>query len=280
MFTKLLHLTKYNASKYENILDDPNSKLGVFLESVLFYLILLFCFLIAVESIWDNATKYFKLFFIFDFFISSVFAIEYIYRGIKAKQKCKFLINPMRIIDLLSFLPFFLWFIASGSYLKIFRILRYFRIFRLIKKIPLSAGFIYSLKYYLDEFKAISSLYFTILFLGSTFVYYAEKWVNPNSFNSIPETLWWGLVTMTTVWYGDITPITVMGRVIWSILVFIWPLMWAIIWAITVVVFMDTAKYIEKQNNHRHKLCHRCKSRNVKEANYCIKCGESFIGKH
>lgn len=278
MFEKIRQLSFYNRVEYENMLDDPHSKMGNFLDSLILSLVILFPFVLIFESIGTNASMYAKQLYYFDAFISSVFAWEYIYRLFKSQYRLKFIVNPMRIIDLLSFLPFFLWFIAWWDLLKLLRILRALRVLRLVKRIPLTAWFIRALNDYKDEYRAVFTLYLVILFLGSFFVYYAERNIIWTAFWNIGDALWWWLVTTTTVWYGDMAPVTNMWKIFWSVLVFLWPLLWWLISAVTIMVFMETSNNQEKQT-HSHKLkhCNRCKSINPKEANYCMKCGEELI---
>ncbi len=278
MYQKLKNLFYYDKSKYENILDDPNSKLGSFLDDFILVLVILFPMVLIFESIGDNEITYQKQIFIFDFFISLVFAIEYIYRFIKTKNWLKFLFTPIRIIDLLSFLPFFLG-LFTGWLFKILKVLRILRIFRLLKRIPLTSWFINSLKIYFDEYIAVFTLYFVILFICSFLVYFFESSIPWSEFSSIPQALWWWIVTTATVWYWDIVPVTVYGKIIWSILVFLGPLLWWLISAVTIMVFMETSKEQDKknQNSKRRKICARCKTRNPKKANYCMVCGQKFL---
>jgi len=174
MFKIIKKYFSYDHKKYENILDSDN-KIWIFCKNFIFWLVLFFALVLIFESIWDNEIKYYKELFFIDAFISSIFAIEYYYRISRAKSKIKFIINPMRIIDLLSFLPFFLWIIAIWDFLKILRLFRIFRILRVIKKIPLTNDFIKALKDYREEYKAVFILFLIILFIGSFFVYFAEK---------------------------------------------------------------------------------------------------------
>lgn len=278
MYQKIKKLFYYDKSKYENILDDPNSKIGSFLDDFILLLVILFPIVLVFESIGSNWVIYKDEIFIFDLFISTVFSIEYIYRLLKAQKSFKFLITPIRIIDLLSFLPFFLGLFTGGLF-KILKILRVLRIFRLLKKIPLTTGFINSLKIYVDEYIAVFTLYFVVLFICSFLVYFFETNVPGSDFSSIPQSLWWGLVTTATVWYWDMIPVTSYWKLIWSILVFLWPLLWWLISAVTIMVFMETSKEQDKknQNSKRRNICNRCKTRNPKNANYCMRCGQKFL---
>lgn len=267
----------YDKEKYENILDSDN-KIWIFLNDFLFYLVLIFIGVLIFESIWDNETKYYMQIYYFDFSISIVFAIEYFYRLFKARKKLSFIFSFIWIVDLLSFLPFFLGFFAQWDFLKILRLFRIFRVLRILKKVSLTNTFIKSLKEYQDEYKAIFILFIIILFIWSFFVYFAEKNVAWTSFVDIPHTLWWGLVTMSTVWYGDMYPSTDLGKIFASILVFIWPVIYGLASAVTVMVFAESIKSHEFETWFRRwKTCKVCNKRNYKTANYCQRCGHKFF---
>lgn len=279
MFQKINNYFSYNKEKYENIIDDPKSKAWVFFDRLIIALVFLFLLILMIESIWTFWTDYMKELYILDAIISIIFAVEYFYRFLRSKHKINFFFKPIRIIDLLSFLPFLLWFVTAWKYLWVLKILRSLRVLRLVKRLPLTSGFIKSLKLYLDEYKAVFTLYLVVLFLGSFFVYFVEKDINWDMFKNIPEALRWGLVTTTTVWYWDIYPITPIWKTIWSILLFVWPLLGWLVSAVTVMVFMESSANIDKQRNRRWKMCYKCKTRNPKEANYCMKCGQDLLVK-
>jgi len=277
MLKKIKKLFKYNSEKYENILDDSNNKIWKYLSKFITSLIVLFAVVLSFETLWNNAEIFESELFIFEAFISVVFGIEYLYRFIKSKNRIKFIFNPMRIIDLLSFLPFFLGFITIWDFLKVLRLLRILRILRLIKDIPLTAWFIKSLKDYKEEYKAVFILFLIILFISSSYVYFLEKDFDWTKFTSIPMALWWWLITMSTVWYWDMIPTSNSWKIIAAFLVFVWPLILALASAITVMVFMDTSKKNEKLwHSRRWKRCNRCDEKNPKEANYCMKCWEKL----
>lgn len=267
----------YDRLRYENILDDPSSRGGSMFMNIISTLLLVFICVLILESLGQHPPVFEQVFFIFDGVISSVFLLEYLYRFLRAREKMSFLTSPIRIIDFLSFAPFFLGLFAVGDTLKVLRILRVLRMLRLVKRIPLTAGFIKALKDYIDEYKAVFLLFFVILFIGSFFVYHFEHTVIDTKFTSIPLTLWWGLVTMTTVGYGDMVPLSNGGRIMWSILVFVWPLVLALVSAVTIMVFSETSRNHAMSNlNRRTRQCSRCTERNPKTANYCMVCGKKM----
>lgn len=268
--------------KPESILDDPNSKLGFYINIFIIILILVSIWFIIFESIWENALIYSKTLFIADWIISSIFAFEYFYRFFHAKKKISFTFKTMNIIDLLAFLPFFLEVLFVGmidiTYLKALRILRVFRIFKLVKHFKSIWFIINWLKNYRAEYQVWWILVTIVLLLSSILIYHIEWDVN-EWFSTIPKTLWWSIVTMTTVWYWDIYPITVAWKIFWSIVILIWPMVIAMISSITVLVFFEVA-----ENNKRTRLkelikpCPRCFTKdNPIDSNYCRKCWKKMF---
>lgn len=279
-FRKILEKHIFHKEEhYENFLDDPHSTLWIQINRGLTILVFIFMMVMSFESIWNNAILYKTEIFLFDACISLVFAVEYFYRFVKSNHKFKFPFSANRIVDLLSFLPFFLGLLAAGNFLVLLRLLRILRVLRLVEKIPLTAWFVKSLKDYLDEYRAVFLLFFITLFIWSFFVYYAEQSVIWTQFTSIPLSLWWGLVTMTTVWYWDMVPMSTLGKLFGAILVFLWPLLLALTSAVTIMVFTEAARNhntLKSGRIFKSKLCTKCAGKNRNEANYCSTCWEKF----
>lgn len=271
----------YNRQEYNNILEDPNSAIWKNLNRFIVFTIFFSIFILVLESVDNYWLIYVKYFFIADFVVSSIFLFEYLYCLSRSQDKNRFIINPLNIIDLLAFLPFFLWFLFSIfipiQVLKVLRLIRVFRILKLVRHIPVIVWFVKALNNYKDEYKWIAILVTMILCIFSIFVYQVEHIANPKIFSSIPQAFWWGIVTMATVWYGDTYPITLTWKILWACLIILWPILLAILWSITILVFMDVA---ENQRERLHRwlinLCHKCKTRNPHQANYCIKCWEKL----
>ena len=278
MITKIKHiLFAENPINQDNILENQNSKVWNVLNIFITLLIIVFICVLMFESMWNNMLIYKEELFKFEAFISIIFALEYIYRFIKADHKISFVFSFMRIIDLISFLPFFLWLFAVWEVWKVLRIFRVFRVIRLLKKIPLTRWFIKAIWEYKDEYAAVTLLFLIILFIGSVGVYFVERAVIDTLFTSIPMALWWGLVTMTTVGFGDMVPLTNMGRFIGSFLVFLWPITLWLFSAVTVMVFQEAANNQHILHTHsRWNTCKRCRTLNSRDANYCMKCGEEL----
>ncbi len=268
----------YDREVYENILHDPKSEIGKKLNMFIQICVLFAVGSIILETVRDWWEIYALQFFIIDVFVSFVFVTEYIYRFLRAKSKSFFLTKAMNIIDFLSFWPFFLGLLfapfAGFDILKILRMFRTLRLFEVSSQSPIALGFMRTVKQYRQEYKWIIWIFGTFLVIFSTFVYWFENGVNP-AFASIPHALWWGIVTMTTVGYWDMAPITLWGKILWTFLIFLGPVLLAVISSITILVFMDVA---ESQKLSLFKTCSKCRTRNNDEANFCLNCGhEHFI---
>lgn len=285
---ELLHITENNHIEknnkeeiIENILNDPNSKIGIKLNFIILFLIIISIWLIIFESIWDNSIKYSKLLYISDWIISTIFAIEYIYRFIMTKKKIQFSFKIMNIIDLLAFLPFFIellfWSLINMSYLKALRILRIFRIFKLLRHFK-SISYIFKwIQNYKSEYQVWVILIIIVVLLSSILMYNIEWNVN-EWFKTIPDAMRWSIVTIATIWYWDTFPITTFWKIIWSMVILIWPLVIAMISSITVLVFFEVAqKNKENKLSSKFLLCERCNTIEYDlNSNYCRKCSKKF----
>lgn len=272
---------KYDKQIYENILDDPNSRLWIFLSNTVVLLVIISILVLVIESVWNIWILYKRELFIIDYIISSIFLVEYLYRFIRARNKSIFVKYPLNIIDVLAFVPFFIWILFSAfiwaEVLKVLRVMRVFRVLKLAKHLPVIVGFIKALKDYKNEYRGIIILFIIVLTIISVFMFHAENWANSEMFSSIPKSLWWAIVTMTTVWYWDMYPITTLWKLIWTILIFLWPVLLALVSSITILVFMDVLDMQRwKTTRFAQRKCKRCKTKNDTKANYCIKCGKEY----
>lgn len=144
-----------------------------------------------------------------------VFTLEYIIRIYTARDKAKFVLSPMAIIDLLAILPFYLPYI--GLDFRSLRVLRLFRILRLAKLQRYNSALLL-LARVIKKQKEPLVISFTVmlstLFFSSVLIYYAEGEIQPEHFDSLPKSLWWSVVTLTTVGYGDCFPVSAVGKTI------------------------------------------------------------------
>lgn len=257
------------------IFEHTNTKLWLWANYIIIFLILLSVVIVWLDTLPGFDKKYWFEIFITDFIISTVFLFEYLYRWKYSSHKGKFPFRIMNILDLLSFLPFFIliaiYWIWLYSFFTIFRLLRVFRIFELVERIPIVTKIWKWINNHKVEYITALFVIVIILVLFSTLVYISEQnWWNATTFNSIPKTFWWAVVTMTTTWYWDMVPISLAWKIMAGILMILWPILVTILSTITVIIFIESTKIININSNS--KKCGNCRTENDIDAKYCKKC--------
>ena len=174
------------------------------------------------ESVLD---EYGYLFTPFEIFSIIVFTLEYSGRIIVCKLNPKyqnskfglirFVLTPMMLIDLAAILPFFLPFvIADLRIIRIIRLLRLFRLFKLARYSDPMKTLGEVIKTKAGDLSVAFFILFIVLIFASSLMYYAEHQAQPELFSSIPTSMWWGVITLTTIGYGDVYPVTIAGKII------------------------------------------------------------------
>ncbi|QEG43762.1 ion transporter [Roseimaritima ulvae] len=142
----------------------------------------------------------------------TLFTAEYVTRLIVARNKFGFMFSFFGVVDLLAILPFYL---ALGFDLRSMRALRLLRVFRVLKLVRYSQAMQrihHALLIAWEELVLYMFMTFILLYLAAVGIYYCERDAQPEAFASVFHSLWWAVVTLTTVGYGDVYPVTVGGR--------------------------------------------------------------------
>ena len=178
------------------------------------FLIIVSIITLSIETLpnLSSATK--KKLDILEVAITIFFTIEYVVRIVFSQRKSKYIFSFFGILDLVAILPFYL---SLGIDLRTVRAFRLFRIFRIFKLAKYDVAMARLGKAFLYMRKEISIFLFTtiiLLYLSAALVYFFEHPAQPEKFQSIFHSLWWAVCTLTTVGYGDVYPITTLGRVL------------------------------------------------------------------
>ncbi|MBU4350585.1 potassium channel family protein, partial [bacterium] len=137
--------------------------------------------------------------------------------------RLRYILTPFALIDLLAILPFYLPMIIPLD-LRFIRAVRLFRLFRLFKMGRYSKAVLMLkkvLKEKKEELVLVVFVVFLLLIIFSSLMYFIEKEAQPEAFSSIPEAMWWGIITLTTVGYGDVYPITPLGKILGALIAFL-----------------------------------------------------------
>lgn len=230
------HILRTRVSVYV-LFDDPASSMAALVLSILILVLILlsvvsFCVETLPELYAENGREPFKT---IETVVVTVFTIEYLVRLITTfMPRIKFILQPLNLVDLLAILPFYLEFVipANVSGLGVIRVVRLVRVFRIFRLSKYSNGFQVVAATIVKSTEVLSLMGFLILIgviLFSSLVYYAEAgrydsereiWFTPggsvSDFQSIPESFYWAVITVSTVGYGDAVPTTILGRFVGS----------------------------------------------------------------
>lgn len=251
--------------------------MGRLFDIVLLILILLSVVIVMLESVRSIDLEYHGLFYVIEWIITIFFTIEYIARIITVKKPRHYIFSFYGIIDFLSTIPLYLSFILVGSnYLLTVRALRLLRVFRILK-ITRYIGEGNKLKKALIESRAkIFIFIFAVLIvaiIAGTLMYLIEG--EESGFKSIPVSVYWCIVTLTTVGFGDIAPVTPAGQFLATIIMI---LGYGVIAVPTGIV---SAQYVRKaSDDYVHvntQSCRNCGAqRHRDDAKFCHKCGDEL----
>ncbi len=199
--------------KLRRIIDDNSTRSGRWFDTFIQLLIILSLVAFTIETFPDNseATKDFLI--KFEWFCVIVFSIEYVLRIYIAEKPFKYIFSFYGVIDLLAVLPFYLSNFFDFRALRAFRIFRIFRMFKLIRYNKALRRFHIAYGIIKEELILFLMLTFIFLFLASAGIYYFEHEAQPEYFSSVVDSGWWAAVTLTTVGYGDVYPITNGGKI-------------------------------------------------------------------
>ncbi|MGR7812901.1 ion transporter [Lacinutrix undariae] len=199
--------------KIRSIIEDNTSQKGKIFDYFIQILIFLSLIAFTIETLPNNSENTINTLNLFELICVIIFSAEYILRIGVSKHPLKYIFSFYGIIDFLAIFPFYL----KGAYdLRALRVFRIFRIFRALKLIRYNKAlnrFHIAAKIAKEEiilFLIITSIF---IFLASAGIYFFENEAQPQVFTSVIHSGWWAIVTLTTVGYGDVYPITTGGKI-------------------------------------------------------------------
>jgi voltage-gated potassium channel len=241
----------------------------------IYALIVLNVLTLILESYKELNDNYGLLFYAFEIFSVAIFTLEYLIRiwvsdktKEDKKERINFAFSTLGIIDLIAIIPFYLPFIFPFD-LRVVRILRLFRLLRIFKLGRYSKS-LKTIQYIFKETKAELSITvfvtFVLMILSSTLMYYIEHDAQPEKFASIGDAVWWAVATLTTVGYGDVYPVTALGKILSGIIALIG------IGFVALPTGIISSAFIEKIQAEKKSK----KSKKVKNKECCPTCGKNL----
>jgi voltage-gated potassium channel len=252
--------------------DTPAGKL---FDIVLIYSILISVTAVVLDSVGDLHRDYGDWFFYLEWFFTLVFTVEYFLRIYISDRSIKYIFSFFGLVDLISIIPSYLALVVVGAnYLAIVRLMRVLRVFRVLKLVRYMSEANLLLRSLAMGRRKIFIFFFTVIILSFIFGSLMFLIEGPeHGFSSIPKSIYWTIVTITTVGYGDITPQTVAGQFI-SILAMLTG--YSIIAIPTGIVTAEMAAELGRVRSQ--KLCSNChRAGHETDALFCKYCGSSDL---
>jgi voltage-gated potassium channel len=262
--------------RLHEIIYEANTRAGKVFDLSLLVAIFTSIIVVMLDSVAGMHQQYGKLFFVAEWIFSVLFTIEYILRLISIRKPFRYVFSFLGIIDLIALIPSYLGiFFVGAQSLLVFRALRLLRVFRIFKlgHFLTEINFLkLALKSSLRKISVFLLTVLTITVILGSIMYLVEK--KENGFSNIPESIYWAIVTITTVGYGDISPVTPLGKFVASIVMLTG---YAIIAVPTGIITHDIAMAARKKKE-LPESCPTCSLEgHDSDALFCKHCGSSLF---
>lgn len=264
--------------KLHRIIYESNTPGGKLFDILLLIAILASIAVVMMDSVAELHEAYGNLFYTLEWVFTILFSIEYILRLLCLKKPVRYVTSSLGIIDLLAIIPTYLSIFFTGAQsllvLRALRLLRVFRIFKLTHFLSEMAFLGSAVRGSLKKIFIFMLIVLTLTIILGSVMYLAEGGINGESgFRSIPESIYWCIVTITTVGYGDITPVTSLGKFIASLIMFIG---YGIIAVPTGIVTTEMVMKA-REKGHHPEVCPSCgREGHDADAVFCKWCGEKL----
>jgi len=258
--------------RLHEVIYESNTVAGKTFDVALLIAIVLSILVVMLDSVASYHNKYGGIFTALEWGFTVLFTIEYLLRLMVIRHPLRYVKSPLGIIDLLALIPSYLSIIFIGAQsllaLRALRLLRIFRIFRLGRYLSEMNFLTQAIAGSLRKISIFMLTVLTLVVVLGSVMYLVEH--RENGFSSIPESIYWAIVTITTVGYGDISPVTPTGKFVASIMMLIG---YAIIAVPTGIITTEMAVAARKKGQHLQ-VCPGCgREGHDGDANYCKYCG-------
>lgn len=263
--------------RLHEIVFEADTIAGRLFDIVLLALIVISVIVVILESIEPLHKRYGALFLFLEWFFTIIFTLEYGLRLYSVKRPLNYVKSFFGIIDLMAILPTYLSIFMGGyQYLLIIRALRLIRVFRIFKLghfLQASQTIVSALRASRAKITVFIAFVLLMVLIIGGIMYVIEGTYN-SSFSSIPRSVYWAIVTLTTVGYGDITPSTTLGQFLSAIVMIMG---YAIIAVPTGIVSAEMV--FQRKGNLTTQVCPYCsREGHDVDAKFCKYCGENLNG--
>jgi voltage-gated potassium channel len=260
------------------VIFESDTRAGRNFDVALLVAIVLSVVAVMLESVTSINLRYGQYLRAVEWFFTGLFLLEYVLRLVVVRRPLAYAFSLLGIIDFLAIVPTLASLLIGGSryllVIRTLRLLRVFRIFKLGRFVGEGEFIVTALKASRFKILVFLAAVLTLVTVIGTLMYVVEG--GQHGFSSIPKSIYWAIVTVTTVGYGDISPVTVLGQTLASVLMI---LGYAIIAVPTGIVSaqMTSHRSAPAAPVYKQVVCHVCQAPDHKpEAEYCWRCGEKL----
>lgn len=268
--------------KLYQIVFGSETKIGKRFDVILIIAIILSIFIVMFDSMFRNHIWVMRTFVVLEYLLTIFFTFEYLVRLYCSPKPRAYALSFFGIIDLVSILPMYLGFFLHGArymlLLRSFRLIRVFRIFKLFAFLEEGHLLLKSIQNSLHKMVFFFLFVVIVVICLGTIMFIVESGVPGSQYTDIPTSIYWAVVTMTTVGYGDITPVTNIGRFFSTLVMLLGYTTMAVPPAIV------TSEMVKSTKNKVRRVCPNCgRVGHDKDAHFCKFCGsdlEAVISKN
>lgn len=245
-------------------------------DVALLYMIIASVVLVILESVSSIYNTYPQFFHSAEWFFTIIFTIEYLLRVYSSPHPIKYMTSFFGVIDLLAILPTYMGLIFDQPNflltIRALRLVRMFRVFKLGRYLKEAAILVQALQMSIHKIAVFFGAVLTLVLILGSLLYMIEG--EENGYTSIPQSVYWAIVTITTVGYGDIAPATVLGKTLASIAMLTG---YSIIAVPTGIISVEIGKAVRTKKGGKTRICKGCgHPTHDHDANHCKICGNAL----
>ncbi|MGL1902102.1 MAG: ion transporter [Fibrobacterales bacterium] len=258
-------------NKLHEIIYEADTPAGKIFDEILLWSIIVSVLAVVLESVESVSTNYYELLKAVEWFFTILFSIEYILRLVAVRNPFSYVFSFYGIVDFLAIVPTYLSFIIAGPQyfmaIRILRLLRVYRIFKLVRYTNEARNLMAALRNARRKMTVfVSAVCLVVIVIGSI-MYVVEQ--DTPGFESIPSSIYWAVVTMTTVGYGDVVPYTLLGKFFTSLMMIVG---YGMIAVPTGIMSVELSRVVTNTQ-----ACPRCGVEDHSDdAKFCRKCGATI----
>lgn len=262
--------------RLHEIIFEADTPAGKFFDVALIVAIIASVIVVILSTLPSASQEpYRTIFLVLEWIFTGLFTIEYVLRLIVVRRPWRYATSFFGIIDLLSILPAFIGLIVPGGerllVVRTLRLLRIFRVFKLARYLSEATALRHALMISRHKIAVFLTTVLIVVLISSALMHIVEGNAGNAAFNSMPSAMYWAIITMTTVGYGDITPTTVIGKAMTAILVLVGYSL------IIIPTGILTAEIAGHGRAITTRACPSCMTEgHDTDAVYCKRCGESL----